>query len=600
MNAAIILQCVTPNSLYQVQVTITRLTTEGEHKGNCLFAGLAIYQGFKENLLFCSNRSLWSSNTTGTSKDTSHVIPPFADMNVVLYSFPNYASVSISLIFSVTICTGVAINPCEYEAYCKGNSFNELVCKKYLNSLKTVNAQFILKVQNLKWFQTLHKFSYYTATGLLLKQKVPSCLQIYASSFVKARQDNIFEDIYYQYFLQTACLLTIFPTTNSHKIQFENWPMHASYVGKINRLEMVQFSGLGKIATSHLEKYTLKEENTKIVIEEKYFNTKYDISLKYDIKFNIGIVSGIYNGKDTEFNQIDLAFQGGSSSAITVSLIVHHLQIFKKIGVVSTLTSWEMFNIVSANFIVPLLNIHTKGKTKQLLNILNKFDSVAYGYSLYIEMKGNSFYSFKQKAILAKLKIQTTFCIPKFLTDGYNKIWDLKHRHYLIISDITESGTIEEYNTKLFAKIYDNHCRSMEQIRLDWSMDLHVSKFLKSRGLEVLLPGIYDKTEIHILDQNCSTGKSEDQFTIRWLNRRIMQTVNTSLLLNGKKYLIFSETKNKRKVYSWQEAEEFCIKFKSHLPILRSQSDVQDLINIILRAAWTGPIRMIFIGLQVS
>ena len=62
----------------------------------------------------------------------------------------------------------------------------------------------------------------------------------------------------------------------------------------------------------------------------------------------------------------------------------------------------------------------------------------------------------------------------------------------------------------------------------------------------------------------------------------------------------FPKTMNKSKVYSWQEAKELCIKFKSHLPIFRSQSDVQDLIDIILRAAWTGPIRMLFIGLKVS
>ena len=215
-------------------------------------------------------------------------------------------------------------------------------------------------------------------------------------------------------------------------------------------------------------------------------------------------------------------------------------------------------------------------------------------------MKGNSFYSSKQKTILAKLKIQTTFCISKCIIDGYSKIWDMKHCHYLTTSDITESDTTEEYNKTLFARIYNNHCRSVNQMTLDWSMDLHVSNFLRSRGLDVLLPGIYEKTEIHILDQNYSTGKNEDQFIINWLNRRVIQTVNSSLLLNGKKYLIFPETRNKKKVYSWHEAKELCIKFESHLPIFRSQSDVQDLIDIILRAAWTGPIRMIFIGLQVS
>ena len=175
-----------------MQVTITRLITEGENKENCLFAGLAIYQGLKENLLFCSHRSLRSSNITGTLKDANHVIPPFVDMNLVLYSFPNYASLSVSLIFTLSTCTGVAVNPCEYEAYCSMEALDKLVCKKYLNGLTTVNVQFILKVLNVKWFQSLHKVSYHIENGLLLKQKAGSCVQIYASSFVTASEDNIF------------------------------------------------------------------------------------------------------------------------------------------------------------------------------------------------------------------------------------------------------------------------------------------------------------------------------------------------------------------------------------------------------------------------
>ena len=370
--------------------------------------------------------------------------------------------------------------------------------------------------------------------------------------------------------------------------------MYESYSGKINKLEKLEFSGLGKIITKHLEKYSLKkEENTEIFIEERDFNTKYKISIRYDIKFNIVIVSGIHNGKDTMLYQRNLMFHGGSNSAVLILLRVQHLKTLKEAGFLSTLTSWQMFNIVSKNFIMPLLNIHTKGKTNQLLNILNKFNSVAYGYSLHLEMKGNLSYSSKQKAALANLKIQTTFCIPKCKVDGSRRIMDLKQCQFLMASDITDKKT-------LFPTIYDNHCRSMNQRTLDWSMDLHVSNLLKSRGLEILLPGIYEKAEIHNFSLNYSIGTKADQFTIRWLNRRIIQKVNTSLLLNGRRYLIFPETMNKRKVYSWQEAKELCINFKSHLPIFRSQSDVQDLIDIVLRTAWAGPIRMIFIGLQAS
>ena len=54
-------------------------------------------------------------------------------------------------------------------------------------------------------------------------------------------------------------------------------------------------------------------------------------------------------------------------------------------------------------------------------------------------------------------------------------------------------------------------------------------------------------------------------------------------------------------MYTWMEAEELCINlYGGHLPSISSQSDVQDLVNIILRAVWIGPIRMIYIGLKVS
>ena len=80
----------------------------------------------------------------------------------------------------------------------------------------------------------------------------------------------------------------------------------------------------------------------------------------------------------------------------------------------------------------------------------------------------------------------------------------------------------------------------------------------------------------------------------------MLNIINTSLLLNGKRYIIFPETMNQTTVYSWEEAEELCSQYESHLPIFSSQSDVQDLVDIILRAAWTGPIRMVYIGLKVS
>ena len=83
-------------------------------------------------------------------------------------------------------------------------------------------------------------------------------------------------------------------------------------------------------------------------------------------------------------------------------------------------------------------------------------------------------------------------------------------------------------------------------------MDLHTPDLQTSRGLEVLLPGIYEEAEVHIYYHNYAIGRSEDQLIFKWQDKRIIQRVNTSLLLNGKQYYIFSENINQRKVYSWQ------------------------------------------------
>ena len=208
-------------------------------------------------------------------------------------------------------------------------------------------------------------------------------------------------------------------------------------------------------------------------------------------------------------------------------------------------------------------------------------------------MKANSFQSHTSSTIVAILKIQTKFCIVKCLVnnDINRVIFNVNKCNTLVSSDILDTKD-------LFTKIYNHHCTS--QSTLDWSIDLHASDILTSKGLQVLLPGIYEKAELYICYHNYSKEINKDKIKITWNDKRIIQTANTSLLLNGKKYYVFSEIVNQRKVYSWKEAKEFCTKFESNLPIFASQSDIQDFVDIILRAAWTGPIRMIFIGLQVS
>ena len=570
------------------------MAIEGEYKGNCLFAGLAIYQNFREDIRFCSNRSFWN----GTS-DTKHTISPSDNMSLVIYAIKYYTTIVTTLMFNLSTCNGVAINPCECDIYCGANFSMSQFCKSYLDSFTTTKTDFKLEIQNrsITMVESLHKIISMKTHVLKLKQKIGSCSQIYFSSSVRARTRNIFQDRYHIYFSGEGCLNIINAEIDTLKNEIRNQVLHSTYVGKINRFELFHVLGKGILIEHHLHKITLKQEkyrkSNRIVIEEKDFQTKYKIVVHDAATLRVGTLSIIDRDKDTKVNKIFLKLKGGSYSSVLISLYMHQLEVFNVSGILSTLTSWQMFNIISSNYIVPFKTIDTKDKTKQSLNILTNLNSVPYGYSLYLAIKGNIFPLHTNNAIVAILKLQTKFCIYKcsIRNNLTGIIFGQKYCKTLVSSDI--------FDTKgLIAEIYDNHCTTKST--LDWSMDLYASDLLTSGGLEVLLPGIYEKAAVQFYYHNYSIGRNEDQLIIKWQDKRIVRRVNTSLLLNGKQYYIFYENMIKRKVYSWKEANELCIKYESNLPIFGSQSDVQDLVDIILRAAWTGPMRMIFIGLQVK
>ena len=538
-------------------MTITKLTVEGEYKENCLFAGLAIYQGLREDILFCSNRSFWNSNTTDRTKETHHTITASNDMSLVIYAIRNYTMVFTSLSFKLSTCNGVTINPCEYDVYCDTNSSRLALCKSYIESLTTADTQFKLKIRNITQFESLHKIYIEYRYTIALTQKPDSCLQIYFSSSVKARTEDIFQDSYRHYFRGTACYVLILPEIGNLKTEMENWALYASYMGKINRLEAFGITGTGKIVVNHMDKYIQKQEkNNKIIIEEeKDFQTKYDIMVQDDVKLRVETLSAITHNKDRKLNnnKIFLWLQGGSYSSLLVSLIVHQLEVLNKMGILSTLTSWQIFNIMSSNYIVSLMNIDNKNKTKQLLSSLKDLNSLSYGYSLHVTIKNNSISSHTNNVIVATLKLQTKFCICKCLirSKWTKNIYDLKKCNILISNYKSETKG-------LFAEIYNDHCTTNST--LDWSMDLYASDLQNSRGLEVLLPGIYEKVEVDIYYQNYPIKTNGGLLKIKWQDKRILETVNTSLLLNGKQYFLFSENMNQRKHYSWNEAKKLCTK----------------------------------------
>ena len=149
--------------------------------------------------------------------------------------------------------------------------------------------------------------------------------------------------------------------------------------------------------------------------------------------------------------------------------------------------------------------------------------------------------------------------------------------------------------------MYDNKCNGNDVYRLHWSQIMALPHCNNTKVLSrVLLPGIYEQATIKI-SHTSSQQKHLLYLDVTWTDTNILEKVDISLQLNGRQYQIFKQPRKSNIMYTWMQAEELCINlYGGHLPSISSQSDVQDLVNIILRAVWIGPIRMIYIGLKVS
>ena len=198
------------------------------------------------------------------------------------------------------------------------------------------------------------------------------------------------------------------------------------------------------------------------------------------------------------------------------------------------------------------------------------------------------FTNFKDTTV--HLMIASSFCSFKTVQIAY-----MEYREVL--------NEFDPFDTKKSFKMYGNKCTDKNKnYFLHWSQIMSLSHYNNTEIVsKVLLPGLYEQVTICI--SHTSTMSSQPKFShldITWQDTNILQRVDTSLQLNRKQYLIFTESSKSDRLFTWMEAEEICMHHGGHLPSISSQSDVQDVIDIVLRAAWAGPIRMIYIGLKVS
>ena len=98
-----------------------------------MFAGLAIYQEQREDLLLCTNRSLWTNKTITITGNQQSIVSKTSYIILVLYDLEKYTSAVATFNITTSKCTGILINPCEFEAYCSvwpGTKFS--LCDNYL------------------------------------------------------------------------------------------------------------------------------------------------------------------------------------------------------------------------------------------------------------------------------------------------------------------------------------------------------------------------------------------------------------------------------------------------------------------------------------
>ena len=112
-----------------------------------MFAGLAIYEEQREDLLLCTNRSLWANKTITKIGNHQSIVSKTRYMILILYYMRNYTIVVATFNITTSRCTGILINPCEFEAYCSLwlhiKTKNMSLCNSYLQSFSSKQVKVV-------------------------------------------------------------------------------------------------------------------------------------------------------------------------------------------------------------------------------------------------------------------------------------------------------------------------------------------------------------------------------------------------------------------------------------------------------------------------
>ena len=528
-----------------------------------MFAGLAIYQEQREDLLLCTNRSLWTNKTITITGNQQSIVSKTSYIILVLYDLEKYTSAVATFNITTSKCTGILINPCEFEAYCSvwpGTKFS--LCDSYLGSFSSKyveivkEKQYFLVSMNVRLFQS-HEQDY------------DKCVHLYLSSNVAARLQNISQSYFNDNLLKSNCYVNI-------KIQRDAiiipYILTSTYQGTIKRSEMLQFVGHGNVVTHNF--LVRKQKNSPVI---SIHQCKYKVKLSATAAVNFESVDEMLTERVTHFI---LGVKGGSSSTMMLQFKRCSFNLSMKEVRLKACSNMSQKNQIPISFNFTYFELH------------NNVTTVMFGQILIILMSAGHYGLYMFKNTTVQLMIKASFCYFKTVFIG-------KRKYKEVLNEF------DPFNTEKSNKMYGNKCvienKNYLFYLLYWSQILTLPRYNNTKVVSrVLLPGLHEQVSINIGHTPTVSSLWSSYLDVAWQDTNILQRVDISLRLNGKQHQIFTDPSESDKMYTWMEAEAICTHHGGHLPSISNQSDAQDLVDIILRAAWTGPIRMIYIGLKVS
>ena len=124
-----------------------------------MFAGLAIYEEQREHLLLCTCRSLWANKTITKIGNHQSIVSKTRYVILVLYYMRNYTTVVATFNITTSRCTGILINPSEFEAYCSLwlhiKTKNMSLCDSYLQSFSSKQIKVVKEERYIVVFMNL-------------------------------------------------------------------------------------------------------------------------------------------------------------------------------------------------------------------------------------------------------------------------------------------------------------------------------------------------------------------------------------------------------------------------------------------------------------